>query len=93
VPWAGGDYLGPQSERAVRASGNLDRAGKAEQTLAMLRDVTAKQNNVYWANQIEVQRREGGGMDRRKNTGNKSDAISKMRTARSNSKTAWTRVQ
>ena len=39
-------------------SNNLDRAAEAEKALAGLRDATAKQNNTYWANQVEVQRRE-----------------------------------
>jgi tetratricopeptide (TPR) repeat protein len=39
-------------------SKNLERAGQAEQKLAALRDATTKQNNSYWANQVEVQRRE-----------------------------------
>ena len=39
-------------------SNNLERATQAEKTLAGLRDATAKQNNTYWANQVEVQRRE-----------------------------------
>lgn len=39
-------------------SNNLERAAQAEKTLAGLRDATAKQNNTYWANQVEVQRRE-----------------------------------
>ncbi len=38
-------------------SGNKNRAQEAMQTLGMLRDA-AKQNNPYWSNQIEVQRRE-----------------------------------
>jgi tetratricopeptide (TPR) repeat protein len=39
-------------------SNNVERAAQAEKTLAGLRDATAKQNNTYWANQVEVQRRE-----------------------------------
>jgi tetratricopeptide (TPR) repeat protein len=39
-------------------SKNLERASQAEQKLAALRDATTKQNNSYWANQVEVQRRE-----------------------------------
>ena len=37
---------------------NLERADEAERMLASLRDVAAKQNDTYWSNQIEVQRRE-----------------------------------
>ncbi len=39
-------------------SKNVERATQAEQKLATLRDATTKQNNSYWANQVEVQRRE-----------------------------------
>ena len=39
-------------------SGNADKAGQSEQALAGLRDTTTKLGNTYWANQIEVQRRE-----------------------------------
>ena len=41
--------------------GDLDRAAEAEHTLATLRDATAAQNNKYWSDQIEVQRRPGIG--------------------------------
>ena len=37
---------------------NEERASQAEQKLAGLRDAIAKQNNSYWSNQVEVQRRE-----------------------------------
>src|SRR5882762_7569128 len=79
VPWAEAITWAAIGEGSAR-SGNLDRAAKAEQTLATLRDVTVKQNNVYWANQIEVQRREVAAWIA-ENTGNKSDAIPKMRSA------------
>lgn len=39
-------------------SGNAEKAGQAEQVLAGLRDTATKWGNTYWANQIEVQRRE-----------------------------------
>jgi len=39
-------------------SKNLERAGQSEQKLAALRDAIAKQNNSYWSNQVEVERRE-----------------------------------
>ncbi len=35
-----------------------DRAATAEKNLARLRDATTQQKNVYWSNQIEVQRQE-----------------------------------
>src|SRR6266568_8359752 len=72
VPWAEAITWAAIGEGSARA-GNLDRAAKAEQTLAALRDATSKQNNVYWANQIEVQRREVSAWIAEK-AGNKSDA-------------------
>jgi tetratricopeptide (TPR) repeat protein len=57
VPWAQAitwTAIGIGSAR----SKNLERAAQAEQKLATLRDTTTKQNNSYWANQVEVQRRE-----------------------------------
>src|SRR6266446_9859174 len=79
VPWAEAITWAAIGEGSAR-SGNLDRAAKAEQTLAALRDATSKQNNVYWANQIEVQKREVSAWLAEK-AGNKSDAVSKMRSA------------
>jgi hypothetical protein len=79
VPWAEAITWAAIGEGSAR-SGNLDRAAKAEQTLAALRDATSKQNNVYWANQIEVQKREVSAWIAEK-AGNKSDAVSKMRSA------------
>jgi tetratricopeptide (TPR) repeat protein len=57
VPWAQAitwTAIGIGSAR----SRNLERAAQAEEKLATLRDATTKQNNSYWGNQIEVQRRE-----------------------------------
>jgi tetratricopeptide (TPR) repeat protein len=57
VPWAQAitwTAIGIGSAR----SRHLERAGEAEQKLAALRDATTKLNNSYWANQVEVQRRE-----------------------------------
>jgi hypothetical protein len=79
VPWAEAITWVAIGEGSARA-GNLERAANAEQTLAALRDATSKLNNVYWANQIEVQRREVAAWMAEK-TGNKPDAISKMRSA------------
>jgi tetratricopeptide (TPR) repeat protein len=61
-------------------SGNLERAGQAEQTLASLRDATAKRNNTYWSNQVEVQRREVAGWIALAG-GNSPDAIAQLRSA------------
>jgi tetratricopeptide (TPR) repeat protein len=57
VPWAQAiswTAIGVGSAR----SKNLERAHEAEEKLAALRDTTAKQNNTYWSNQVEVQQRE-----------------------------------
>lgn len=79
VPWAEAITWAAIGEGSARA-GNLDRAANAEQTLAVLRDATSKLNNTYWANQIEVQRREVAAW-RAQKAGNKDDAFSKMRSA------------
>ena len=57
VPWAQAitwTAIGIGSAR----SRSLDMAAHAEEKLAGLRDSIAKQNNTYWSNQVEVQRRE-----------------------------------
>jgi tetratricopeptide (TPR) repeat protein len=57
VPWAQAitwTAIGIGSAR----SKNPQHAVEAEQKLAALRDAIAKQNNSYWSNQVEVQRRE-----------------------------------
>jgi hypothetical protein len=79
VPWAEAITWAAIGEGSAR-SGNLERAAKAEQRLNTLRDVTSKQNNIYWANQIEVQRREVAAWIAEKG-GDKSDAFYKMRSA------------
>jgi tetratricopeptide (TPR) repeat protein len=61
-------------------SGNLERAAQAEQTLASLRDAVAKENNVYWSNQVEVQRREVAGWIAERG-GKAAEAIATMRSA------------
>ena len=61
-------------------SGNLERAAQAEQSLASLRDATAKQNNTYWANQVEVQRREVAGWIAQA-SGKGPGAIAQLRSA------------
>jgi tetratricopeptide (TPR) repeat protein len=65
---------------AAARTGNLERAGQAEQTLASLRDATAKQDNTYWSNQIEVQRREVTGWIAQA-SGKGADAIAQLRSA------------
>ncbi len=79
VPWAEAITWAAIGEGSAR-SGNLERATMAEQKLAALRDVASKQNNVYWSNQIEVQRREVDAWVAEQ-TGKKSEAITQMRSA------------
>src|SRR4029077_4398123 len=57
VPWAQAitwTAIGVGSAR----SKNPEKAAQAEQKLADLRDAIAKQNNTYWSNQVEVERRD-----------------------------------
>ncbi|MBZ5600542.1 MAG: hypothetical protein LAN83_19745 [Acidobacteriia bacterium] len=61
-------------------SGKLDRATQAEQTLATLRDTIARQNEIYWSNQVEVQRREVAAWIAQ-TRGQGPDAIAMMRSA------------
>src|SRR6266849_2007057 len=61
-------------------SGSLERAAQAEQALASLRDATAKQDNTYWSNQVEVQRREVAGWIEQAG-GKGPDAITQLRSA------------
>jgi hypothetical protein len=79
VPWAEAITWAAIGEGSAR-SGNLDRAAMAQQKLAALRDVASKQNNVYWSNQIEVQRREVAAWIAEQ-AGKKSEAIAQMRSA------------
>jgi tetratricopeptide (TPR) repeat protein len=60
-------------------SGNMDRAGEAERALASLRNATATQNNKYWSDQVEVQRREVAAWIAESNS--KDTAIAIMRGA------------
>jgi tetratricopeptide (TPR) repeat protein len=78
VPWAQAITwmaIGVGSAR----TGKLDRASQVENKLASLRDSAASQN-IYWSNQIEVQRREVAGWIAEKN-GKASDAVTLMRSA------------
>lgn len=61
-------------------SGDLEKAAQAERALAGLRDATNKMGNGYWANQIEVQRREVAAWISDK-SGKTEDAIAAMRSA------------
>jgi hypothetical protein len=82
VPWARAITWMAVGIGSAR-SGNLDRAAQAEHTLASLRDSAASQN-IYWSNQIEVQRREVAAWIAEKTAGKNgkdSDAITTMRSA------------
>ena len=57
VPWAQAITWTAIGIGSVRSK-NLEKAAQAEQKLAGLRDSIAKQNNSYWSNQVEVERRE-----------------------------------
>ena len=57
VPWAQAITWAAIGIGSARTN-HLERASQAEQKLAGLRDAIAKQNNSYWSNQVEVQRRE-----------------------------------
>jgi len=59
---------------------NLERASQAEQSLSSLRDTIAKQNDQYWSNQAEVQRREVAAWIQQQ-SGKLDDAIGIMRSA------------
>jgi len=79
VPWAQAvtwTAIGVGSAR----SKNINGATQAEQKLAALRDVIAKQNNSYWSNQVEVQRREVAAWIAEHN-GKSNDALKLARSA------------
>ena len=79
VPWAQAiswTAIGVGSARSKK----LDRARQAEQKLAALRDLLAGQNNSYWSNQVEVQRREVAAWIAEQN-GKSEDALKLMRSA------------
>jgi len=79
VPWAQAITwmaIGIGSAR----SGDLNRAAEAERTLAALRDTITQQKNMYWSNQVEVQRREVTATIA-EGTGKYADAIATMRSA------------
>jgi len=79
VPWAQAitwTAIGVGSAR----SKNRERATQAEQKLADLRDAIAKENNTYWSNQVEVQRREVAAWIAQQN-GKSEDALKLARSA------------
>lgn len=79
VPWAQAiswTAIGVGSAR----SKNPSRAAEAERMLASLHEQAAKLNNSYWADQIEVQRREVAAWIAR-SSGKQDDALTMMRSA------------
>jgi tetratricopeptide (TPR) repeat protein len=79
VPWAEAITWAAIGIGSARSK-NSERAGQAEAKLAALRDATAKQNNSYWSNQVEVERREVAAWIAEQN-GKSSDALQVMRSA------------
>ncbi|HXM95569.1 MAG TPA: tetratricopeptide repeat protein [Candidatus Dormibacteraeota bacterium] len=79
VPWAQAITWAAIGVGSAR-SGKFDRATEAERVLSSLRETTTKQNNTYWANQVEVQRREVAAWIAAK-SGKNTDAIKGMREA------------
>src|SRR5260370_19942871 len=79
VPWAQAiswTAIGVGSAR----SKNLEKAAQAEEKLAGVRDAIAKQNNTYWSNQVEVERREVAAWIAEQN-GKREDALKLARSA------------
>jgi hypothetical protein len=79
VPWAQAITWAAIGEGSARA-GNMERADRAVQMLAAIRDTVAKQNNTYWSNQVEVQRREVSAWIAEK-SGKGAEAITAIRIA------------
>jgi len=79
VPWAQAITWMAVGVGSAR-TGNLEKAAQAEHTLAGLRDATAKLGNTYWADQIEVQRREVAAWVKAK-SGMLQDAVAAMQSA------------
>lgn len=79
VPWAQAITWAAVGVGSAR-TGNLNRAQQAADKLAELRDAASKQNNPYWANQIEVQRREVAAWISQQ-SGKTDDALASMRSA------------
>jgi len=79
VPWAQAITWSAVGIGSAR-SGDLTRAQKAADTLEQLRDATAKQKNPYWADQIEVERREVAAWVAQE-SGKNEEALSSMRSA------------
>jgi tetratricopeptide (TPR) repeat protein len=79
VPWAQAITWTAIGIGGARST-HLNLATHAEESLASLRDATAKQNNEYWSKQVEVQRREVVAWIQQA-TGKSNDATTTMRSA------------
>jgi tetratricopeptide (TPR) repeat protein len=79
VPWAQAITWMAIGVGSARAK-DLERSAQAEQALASLRDAIAKQNNQYWSDQVEVQRREVAAWIQQQ-SGKSDAAISTMHSA------------
>jgi tetratricopeptide (TPR) repeat protein len=79
VPWAQAITWTAVGIGGARTK-HLDLATRAEESLASLWDAIAKQNNEYWSQQVEVQRREVLAWIQQA-TGKSSDAVATMRSA------------
>jgi tetratricopeptide (TPR) repeat protein len=79
VPWAQAITWAAIGLGSAR-SGHAERAAEAEAQLATLHDATNKLNNTYWANQIEVQRREVAAWIAEQ-SGKTEDALQQARSA------------
>jgi tetratricopeptide (TPR) repeat protein len=79
VPWAEAITWAAIGIGSARSK-NVERAGQAELKLGALRDAIAKQNNSYWSNQVEVERREVAAWIAQQN-GKAGDALQLARSA------------
>jgi hypothetical protein len=79
VPWAEAITWAAIGIGSARSK-NMERAAQAEVKLAALRDATAKRNNPYWSNQVEVERREVAAWIAEQN-GKSADALQLARSA------------
>jgi hypothetical protein len=79
VPWAEAITWAAIGIGSARSK-NVERAVQAEARLAVLRDATAKRDNPYWSNQVEVERREVAAWIAEQN-GKSADALQLARSA------------
>jgi tetratricopeptide (TPR) repeat protein len=79
VPWAEAITWAAIGIGSARSK-NMERAVHAEAKLAALRDATAKRDNPYWSNQVEVERREVAAWIAEQN-GKSADALQLSRSA------------